>query len=242
MKASKMRALSVVWLAALGIATVTTRPSVADVLYTYQTSVLNLLHGVDTDNKEPDYFTITFLSPFVLAPNSYYNISVSDSTSYISSWSATNSLFGIDLTGSDAPISLVPAPGLMAGGGLTYCDITMLSCFGGAIATNADGQIDQWNLVADGAYDQPYLTFVTYNNPYYGNIDLLGSTYDGQDQVWVNQPGQHPGSWNGFTPPSYRSGPSRVPEPSICAMMLVGFAGLAFVGWRGSRKPSLQAA
>jgi PEP-CTERM motif len=33
-----------------------------------------------------------------------------------------------------------------------------------------------------------------------------------------------------------------VPEPSTWAMMLVGFAGLGFLGWRGSRKPVGRAA
>jgi hypothetical protein len=33
-----------------------------------------------------------------------------------------------------------------------------------------------------------------------------------------------------------------VPEPSTWAMMLIGFAGLGFLGWRGSRKPGGRAA
>jgi PEP-CTERM motif len=33
-----------------------------------------------------------------------------------------------------------------------------------------------------------------------------------------------------------------VPEPSTWAMMLIGFAGLGYAGWRGSRKPSLHSA
>jgi hypothetical protein len=32
------------------------------------------------------------------------------------------------------------------------------------------------------------------------------------------------------------------PEPSTWAMMLVGFAGLGFLGWRGSRRTAAQAA
>jgi hypothetical protein len=150
------------WLVSVGTATAITQPSAA-VLYTYQTSALNPLKA---GNGEIDSFTVAFSSPFVLAPNSYYDISVSNSASFISGWSASDSSFGISLTGSDAPISLVLAPGLMAGGVLPLCDDTMLSCLGGAIATNAAGQIDQWNLVADGASDQPFLTFITYNNPF----------------------------------------------------------------------------
>jgi hypothetical protein len=123
----------------------------------------------------------------------------------------------------------------MVGGGLTYCEVTMLSCFGGAIATNAAGQIDQWNLVADGAYYQPYLTFITYNNPFIGTVDALGSTHDGQDQAWENQLGGPTGSWNGFTPPSYPSG-GGVPEPSSWAMTVMGFAWLGWLAHHRRRK------
>ena len=115
MQARKMAFISTRWLAAMGLATVTTQLSAADMLYTYQTSAFNPLYEVNTDNSEPDDFTITLLSPFVLAPDSYYDISVSNSESNISSWSASDLLFGISLTGSNAPISLVTAPGSMAG-------------------------------------------------------------------------------------------------------------------------------
>jgi hypothetical protein len=33
-----------------------------------------------------------------------------------------------------------------------------------------------------------------------------------------------------------------VPEPSTWAMMLIGFGGLGYAGWRGSRKPALHSA
>ena len=33
-----------------------------------------------------------------------------------------------------------------------------------------------------------------------------------------------------------------VPEPSTWAMMLLGFGGLAYAGWRGSRKRALPSA
>jgi hypothetical protein len=33
-----------------------------------------------------------------------------------------------------------------------------------------------------------------------------------------------------------------VPEPSTWAMMLAGFAGLGFLGWRGSRNTTARAA
>jgi hypothetical protein len=40
----KIAAIRMSWLATIGIAIVTTQPSAANVLYTYQTSVLNLLY------------------------------------------------------------------------------------------------------------------------------------------------------------------------------------------------------
>jgi hypothetical protein len=37
-------------------------------------------------------------------------------------------------------------------------------------------------------------------------------------------------------------GAAAIPEPSTWAMMLAGFAGVGFLGWRGSRKTAAQAA
>jgi PEP-CTERM motif-containing protein len=200
------------------------------VLYTYQTSVNNLLHDSKTGNTASDYFTITFLSPFTLAPNSYYNISASNSANYISEWSASDSLFGIYLTGSNAPISLVPAPGLIAGGPLTYC-VANISCLGGAIATNDAGQIDQWNLVADSDSDQPFVTFITYNNSLLKRADAFAFGQDGGTS-FENQLSGQAGSWNGFTP----SGTGGVPEPSTWAMTFAGFAGLGWLARMRNRK------
>jgi PEP-CTERM motif len=223
LKSKKKAAISVRWLAAVGIATAITQPSAADVLYTYQTSPLDPLQAL---NHESDSFTIEFLSPFVLAPNSYYNISVADSASFISSWSASDSVFGISMTGSNAPISLVPAPGLMAGGSLPFCGVKITPCFGGAIATNATGQIDQWNLIAGG--------FLTFNNPFIGTVDAITDISDQVDDSSENRPGGPTGSWNGFTPSPF---PGRsVPEPSTWAMMLLGFAGLGWLARLRRRK------
>jgi hypothetical protein len=107
-------------------------PARAGVLYTYETSVLNLLYldASPVTDVDPDYFTISFVAPFALAPDSYYNISVHNSSVSISNWSATDSLFGIYLAGVNAPISLVRSPGLMAGGALSYCRLTPGPCFG----------------------------------------------------------------------------------------------------------------
>jgi hypothetical protein len=110
---------------------------------------------------------------------------------------------------------------------LNYCDVIKFPCFDGAIATNSAGQIDQWNLVADGAPGQPYLTFITYNNPWIGTVDALGSMRDGQDEFSENQLRGETGSWNGFTASSYS-----VPEASTWAMLALGFAALGFAGYR----------
>jgi hypothetical protein len=111
--------------------------------------------------------------------------------------------------------------------------------FWGAIATNALGQIDQWNLVADGAFGQPYLTFITYNNRYLGSIDGLGSVQDGRKALWLNKLSTQAGSWNGFIPSTFPPALA-APEPSTWAMLLLGFAGLGYVGHRRAR--ALEAA
>jgi hypothetical protein len=219
------------------------RPIRAGVLYIYQSSVLHDGSG------ETDQFVVTFTSPFTLAPSSYYNISVSAGQNAITGWGASDARLGDNLNGSTAPISLVPAPGLMASTPLSRvalvgCDPNpFLSCLGGTIGTNAAGQIDQWNLIATGAVltNGSYSTFITYNNPYLGSVDEF--VFDnGQDVFSVS--GQN-GSWNGFTattyPPPLSSppGPPSIPEPSTWAMMLLGFAGLAYAGRRTPRKSAV---
>ena len=81
-KSRKIAAISIKRLVAVGIAAAITQPSAADVLYTYQTSALNPFR---VGNGETDFFSVAFLSPFMLAPNSYYDISLSNSASFISS-------------------------------------------------------------------------------------------------------------------------------------------------------------
>jgi PEP-CTERM motif len=60
-----------------------------------------------------------------------------------------------------------------------------------------------------------------------------GSSYgsDSVGTVFTTSPGD-PGGLSLFA----------VPEPSTWAMMLLGFAGLSYAGWRGSRKPALHSA
>lgn len=185
----------------------------ADVIYRYHSAASNPLQS------PTDYISIIFNSPFVLAPNSVYDISVAPAADYIDSWSATDTLFGIDLTGVNAPISLAPFPGLLPGGALGACGFT---CLGGAIATNSEGQIYEWNLIADGPASE-YLTFITYNNPYLGSIDALGYNPGGGDVLELNTLNGQTGVW------SEGGLPTAVPEPSTLALFGFGLFGLGAI-------------
>ena len=206
----------------------------ADVVYTYQTNFFNPLHDVSKPSAQSpaDFFGLTFSSVFALAPNSVYNISLGPSASQISSWSATDSLFGIHLTGINAPISLVPSPGQIEGGTLLACGIT---CFGGTVVTDQNGHIVKWNLVADGASGDPYLTFISYNTPGLGSIDALGSTPGSNMELQANSLNGPLGIWQSSGEPTgvYVAG---VPEPSTWAMMLIGFAGIGLMSYLKSRR------
>ena len=81
-----------------------------------------------------------------------------------------------------------------------------LSCFGGAIATDQFGNIEQWNLVAGNPQTGPYLTFITYDNPYLGSQDGLGSVQNGANEAEFNDLDGPTGFW---------SGPIPVPAPLI---------------------------
>ena len=48
--------------------------------------------------------------------------------------------------------------------------------------------------------------------------------------------------WDPVALPTQPAVTAAVPEPSIGAMMLLGFGGLGFLGWRGSRKSAARAA
>jgi hypothetical protein len=183
----------------------------SSVIYTYKTALSNPLLGLLPASSGPDYITIGFTSPSFLLPNAVYDISADDTADFTSSWSASDSLFGIKLVGVGAPFALVPAPGLLPGGALLYCDQHPgVACFGGAVATNTRGQIAQWNLVADGAGSQ-YLTFISYNDTYLGSMDALGSVQDGHDELELNKLNGATGVWA-----------SAVPEPAAWSIMLMG--------------------
>jgi PEP-CTERM motif len=75
-----------------------------------------------------------------------------------------------------------------------------------------------------------------------------GNQTDPADNEWVTITGLGPFTQATFSSTSNAfefslgSGVSGVPEPSTWAMMGLGFAGLGFMGWRGSRKTAAQVA
>jgi hypothetical protein len=195
-------------------------PAWADIVYSYQSNVANPLYNaaLPSGQSPEDSITISFTLQAPLVADSTYDISVATSPIYISSWAASDQLFGMKLFGTDTPISLVPSPGLMAGGALNACGNT---CFGGAIETGASGNIIQWNLVADGASDSPYLTFISYDNSYIGSTDGLGSTPDSGQELELNAPNGPTGVWT-------ETSSSPIPEPGSWTMLLTGLACIAF--------------
>jgi hypothetical protein len=157
----------------------------ASFTYTYNFSSDNLLYGLPPDSGlVPDTVSLTFTVSSKLLPNSTYDISVLPGTDFVSSWEESDTRFGIVLTGTDAPVSLVPPP---VEGNVLNCSPTA-SCFGGAVQTDKSGKIIQWDLVAfaNGSPPPPYLVFITYNTPELGNIDGLGSTQNGNEILALN--------------------------------------------------------
>jgi hypothetical protein len=76
---------------------------------------------------------------------------------------------------------------------------------------------------------------------YDGSSDssLLGSFNSGDASGFLTSWGDNGGTVN-LPPIAVLS--AGVPEPSTWAMMLIGFGGLGYAGWRGSRKAALQSA
>lgn len=155
------------------------------VTYTYETAQSNPMYNpcgvtplcsAPVPGAQPDYMTLSFSVPFFLASNAVYDIGVLASTSaYVSSWGATDSLLGLNVSGVDQTIARVPSPGALAGSQYAQCDASA-TCFVGAIATNKFGQITQWNLVANSpAADQPAVSFSTYKNSFLGSVDAIGA-------------------------------------------------------------------
>ena len=90
------------------------------------------------------------------------------------------------------------------------------------------------NLSLGGLFHTPDDMFVVVGNP-------SAQAYSGDESAPTFLTGTYPGMNIGTgadaTVVISSSGPpSTVPEPSTWAMMLVGFAGLAFAGYRASRK------
>jgi PEP-CTERM motif len=115
---------------------------------------------------------------------------------------------------------------------------TSLSIYWGSIDGNVDGNLNSLAISVDG-YTLTGADLVSLGALGTGNQSLPA------DNQWVTITGL-----GAFTQVSFSSTGnafefslgSGVPEPSTWAMMALGFAGLGFMGWRGSRKTVPQAA
>lgn len=201
--------------------------SAHSVTYTYQTNFFNPLHDITQPSSPPDFFGLKFDVPFTLLANSVYSISVGPAPNVITSWSAQDSLFGIQLAGTSATITRFTGPsGIDGAPTLVSCNNP---CLGGAVATDGSGNINQWNLVAFPTAG-PYLLFLTYNTPALGSIDGLGLTQNGLQQLQLNQLNGEVGFWQARGSPTE---PTPVPVPNVGAGLpglLMAIAG--FIGWR----------
>ncbi len=114
---------------------------------------------------------------------------------------------------------------------------------GGQLETLPGSQLLEETLSFDTIYDTPYNTSVvglaptqisltagTYYISFYNPTDLILTWYTGGSGLSFQQgTANYPSGWSvGFA----LYGVSGVPEPSTWALMLLGFAGLAFEGFR----------
>jgi len=107
----------------------------------------------------------------------------------------------------------------------------------------ADGQGFQsmeFTISANGeGFSETFLSLAQAESFFHDNVINLGSYFGPSIGVTLSYTLTADGAGGfGF---DYAFG-GAVPEPSTWAMMLVGFAGLGFMGWRGSRKTAAHAA
>jgi hypothetical protein len=201
----------------------------AGYLYTYITNPSNPLNSkVASVQDFNDQLTVSFAVSFRLDANSTYDISANPSAQSVQLWFGGDSKLHLAASGYGAPIQLVPGSGLINGGPLD-CALGQ-ACFGGAVMTNAAGQITAWNLVADSADSgYPQLSIISYSTPLLGSLDALSYTvgHHSPENLFAENTLNGPvGSW------------IETPEPESIWLMLGGLGCLGLVTCRrhGMRK------
>ncbi len=163
------------------------------------------IYGSGPDNPLVDqsgldhYIYFIIYIPFTLEANAVYDISTPGLTS-----PNGTAKFQSGVQGSGQPIDMVTAPGALYGGP-SDCPSTG-ACLSGAVGTDADGNIYEWNLtVSNGGV----VGIHSYDVPGLGSQNTIGTNIRNTANGSV-------GGWTTLA----------VPEPGTWMIMLLGFASI----------------
>jgi hypothetical protein len=179
----------------------------------YQEEYLGTAVGSLTFSKIT-FYAYPYLTPYVLGGS--YDISFGTTTAPLS---------------SSAPVTLSNVA--------TFADFSVSPAFPVTSSWTITGALysfnpTEGNLVMEVVATNQDLVYNGDGNGYFW-ADYTGSSVTRGYQYTVS------GGWNGLTTGADVTTFSGVPEPSTWAMMLLGFAGLGFAGYRASRKSAVLA-
>jgi hypothetical protein len=164
----------------------------------------------------------------------------------------TDLSFDSDESGTGDSVVVVPQVGLIAiglGGGQEISAFTGLTGPTNFGTSGPGGNMEADNATGDYVGVYGVLSSIFVPASYISGSPLSDSaTWDNQSFSSVGAtPGAYKWTWgsgthaDSFTLEIGGSGPSPVPEPATWAMLLLGFAGLGYVGWRTQRKTAATA-